>query len=246
MQIPILTPAYRRIRAFAVQIAKTVRVFKVFGMATAVELDRVGVLDRKGAPSRLRIAWRAFYLIVFVLVVLLPTWKDEPVPYFAALLALGGAWLIAVPQLSRELRSIDLSSVSFGAETWQALRQGLTREKIDFPTLSPEEEKQLANMVPPLVRTALPMAFLDIILRLAWRAVALSMIALLGLLVGPQLAEVHWWHGWSPVSILYAVPAPWAMVLLASLVMPVIVHVYLAGQELNRLEPPPEHDKPPV
>jgi hypothetical protein len=240
MDFPILTPVYRKIRGFGEAVRKSVAIFRVVGYSTAVELDRVGLLERKAPPSRLRMAFRATYILIFLIVLVLPTWKEEPVAYFAALLALGGAWLIAVPQLSRELRSIDLSSVTFGAETWQAFLKGLAREKIDFPTIPPEEERKLAGMVPPLVQTALPLAMLDLIVRLAWRAVALSLVALLGLLVGPRLAEVHWWLGWSPVSILYAVPTPWALALLSSLVIPVIVYTYVSAQQLHKLEPPPD------
>jgi hypothetical protein len=55
-----------------------------------------------------------------------------------------------------------------------------------------------------------------------------------GVLVGPPLAAVHWVHGWSPVAILYALSAPMAIVLLASLLIPFVSLSYLAQHRLER------------
>jgi hypothetical protein len=75
-------------------------------------------------------------------------------------------------------------------------------------------------------------------------AVKLSVVGVVGLLIGPRLAELHWLRGWSPVSALYGIAAPWALALLISLVMPVIVQLYLAAVKLEQ-PPGPGPDTPP-
>ena len=75
----------------------------------------------------------------------------------------------------------------------------------------------------------------DIILKLAPGAVFTGVVALLGLLVGPKLESIHWWHGWTPASILFALPAPFALALLGSLFMPILTHAYLAARKFHDL-----------
>jgi hypothetical protein len=69
---------------------------------------------------------------------------------------------------------------------------------------------------------------LQLIYRQSTRSVALGVIAIVGLLVGPSLATVHVGY-WSPVSLIFGLSVPLAGRLVFVLLLPVMLQVYLAG-----------------
>lgn len=109
-----LGSALRDIRALFARVVRSVRVFRGFGDAAAIELKRVGLVEAKGHRTVLGVGWLVFYWAIFFVVLFLPTWKEEPVVYFPALFALGAAWLIALPQLSNSLARANFSGINFG------------------------------------------------------------------------------------------------------------------------------------
>jgi hypothetical protein len=159
-------------------------------------------------------------------------------PYFAALLALSAAWLFALPSMCDTITGIDFSTVQFGSRAFRALSDKIRARGIPLPRSSEQEERELDQTLPPIVATALPVALMDILLKLAPGAVLTGAIAFFGLLVGPHLERIHWWHGWTPASIVFALPAPWALALLASLLAPILAHAYVAARKFHDLPAP--------
>jgi hypothetical protein len=212
------------------------------GAAGTQEFSRVGLLEKKDDRSALsilaRAAYRAYFVTVFLVALVLAQWAApvDSVPYFAALLALSAAWLFALPAVTDTITAIDFSTIGFGSRAFRVLTERIHERGLPIPTsFTEEEEREMDRTLPSIVATAIPVALLDVVLKLAPGAVLTGVIALTGLLVGPKLQSVHWWHGWSPASILFALPAPWAVALLASLFLPIMTHAYLAARKLHDL-----------
>ena len=173
------------------------------GAAGTEEYVRVGLLEDKKKRTALsvfaRAAYRLYWWVFFFIALVLAQWAApiDGVPYFAALLALSGAWLFALPSMCDTITGIDFSTVQFGSSAFRALSERIRARGIPLPPSSDQEEKELDQTLPRIVATALPVALMDILLKLAPGAVLTGVIGLGGLLVGPRLERIHWWHNWS-------------------------------------------------
>jgi len=222
-----------------------IRALRAIARLAAGELNRVELLEpKRNFTSAPHLLYLAFWWATVILVALLPTWSGEAVIYFGAVLALAAAWLVATPQLGAGMVSTDFAELRPGKGAWERIREAFAKERVSLPELSADQERELVDSLAKFVPHLTPIALLQLILKIALMAVKLALVGVIGLLIGPRLVEVHWWHGWSPVSALYGIAAPWALALLVSLVMPVIVQLYLAAVKLD-LVSDPDGDGPP-
>jgi len=211
----------------------------------ASELDRVGLLEpQRRITSITHLLYLSYWWAAAIVVALLPTWSGEAVIYFGAVLALAAAWLVATPQLGAGMLASNVAGLKPGKGAWDRIRAAFEKERVRLPELSADEERQLVDFLEMQVPQLTPIALLQLVLKIALMAVKLALVGVIGLLIGPRLAEVHWWHGWSPVSALYGIAAPWALVLLVSLVIPVVVQLYLAAASLDLVSGPRDNEPP--
>lgn len=167
----------------------------------AGELDRVGLFEPKRQFSSVtHLLYLAYWWAAAIVVALLPTWSGEAVIYFGAVPALAAAWLVATPQLGAGMLASDVAGVKPGQQAWERIRAAFEKERVGLPELSADEEHQLIDLLEKQVPQLTPIALLQLVLKIAWMAVKLAVVGVIGLLIGPRLAEVQWWHGWSPVS----------------------------------------------
>lgn len=245
-----LTAVYRRVAGYLAKVRHGFRVATAMGAAGSEEFVRVGLMEDKSQRSALstfgRAAYRVYWFGAFLIALVLAQWAApiDGVPYFAALLALSAAWLFALPSMCDTITGIDYSTVHFGSRAFRALMDRIRSKGIAVPSLSSTDEvvSELDETLPPIVATALPVAMMDMLLRLAPGAVLTGVIGLFGLLVGTHLEQIHWWHHWTPASILFAVPAPWAVAMLASLFAPILAHTYIAARKFYDLPAPTGSD----
>jgi hypothetical protein len=238
----MLASCYRRLSGYFAKLAKGFRLGRAMGTAGVEEFTRVNLLEKRDDRSALsivaRAAYRFYLLAVFLIALILAQWAApvDSVPYFGALLALSAAWLFALPTVCDSITALDFSTIGFGSRAFRVLTERIRERGLPIPTsFSEEENREMDRVLPPIVATAIPVALLDFAFKLAPGAVFTGVVALLGLLIGPKLQGVHWWHGWTPASILFALPAPFAVALLASLFLPIMTHAYLAARKLHDL-----------
>jgi hypothetical protein len=147
---------------------------------------------------------------------------------------------------SQTIATTDFSLLRPPKGIWGQLIEELLKRRVEVPDdLRTDESRATIDAIAP---TAFP-AVMPVVL-LGWfrwftiRAVVVALIGMFGLLAGPSLAGIHWWRGWSPVSFFYALSAPWVAVLLASLLIPTLIHSFLAGLKADRdiaaVIPPPD------
>jgi hypothetical protein len=198
------------------------------------ELRRVGMLELKGPISTATILYLIGWWLIFLVTALLPTWPGEPVIFFGAMLALAAAWLIAIPQVGDVLTRVDMNGLRPGRALWEKFRAAATKRKLELPPLSAADESQIADSLGGFVPAGIPLALLQVVMKVGVMAIQLAVVALVGLLVGPRLADVRVLWGWSPVSILYGMAAPWALILLCSLILPLLVQMYVLAVRFHR------------
>lgn len=222
-----------------------IRALLVIGHLTADELNRVGLVERRRFTSITHLLYLAYWWVTVIVVALLPTWSGEAVIYFGAVLALAAAWLVATPQLGAGLLTMDFGALRPGRTAWERIREAFSRERLELPKMSAEEEQELIDSLGKWMPHLTPMSLLQLVLKFAFMALKLGVVGMIGILIGPELSTVQWWHGWSPVSAMYGLAAPWAFALLVSLVVPVIVQLYLAALRFDSMsDPKPPADAP--
>src|SRR5712692_8534620 len=74
-------------------------------------------------------------------------------------------------------------------------------------------------------------------------AAILGAIAILGLLIGPWVIHLHLGY-WSPISLLFGLAVPDAVLLLITLIVPVMLQLYLTSLRFDETHPNPP-DEPP-
>ncbi len=205
------------------------------GRLGAQEMLKAGVLEPAGPTGILEWLYRVYFALVFVVVVLLPTYPEEPFFYFPAILALASAWLLAMPMYGQALLATDFTALRPSSGLWSAFLQAIEKH-VPVPSELKEKEVMatMETLVPKAVPSLIPVAVLQLGYRLAWRATLVGLVGVIGVLLGPTLARLHWWRGWSPVSFLYAVSMPATILLLVSLIGPMIIQVYLASRISDR------------
>jgi len=170
-------------------------------------------------------------------VAFLPTSHEEAAILFPAVLTLSGAWLLAMPAYSLAISNADYSI----ARPRGALRKFLEAIRAKGLELPPELSDEgdvgvISAAFDEVIPAFIPVTLLDIQAWVAFRALLLACLGILGVLVGPPLSDVHWPGGWSPVVLFIAPSIPFALVLLVSLLMPFITLAYLARLRLDRID----------
>jgi len=200
-------------------------------------LKRAGMLetkdDRRGI---LEVTYLVGWWLVAVLVVIAPTYSGEPLFYFPAILALSVAWLVTMPSYGQVVVATDFSVLRPPKGIWARFLDELQKRKVKVPPelLTEESKATIDAIAPPAFPIVVPVVLLQWLRWLGFRAVYVAVVGMAGLLIGPVLANVHWWRGWSPVSLLYAVTAPWVLMLLITLLIPPLTQGFVAGLHADR------------
>jgi hypothetical protein len=199
----------------------------------------VGLIEEKKTEKKARyIPFDAFWIVwwlLFIVGLILPTYATEPYVVFPSVLALAVVWLFGMAQFTHTLLGTDLRDVRLTPDGWKVLVQSYRDAGIPLPQEAMTDEsaraasKELEGPLPGMARQSV----LDLTSLAAVQAVLAGSIAMAGLLVGPSLTSVHWWHGWSPVSILYAASLPTGVSLLGYGLVPFIISRFLAALRLR-------------
>jgi hypothetical protein len=212
---------------------------------------RVGLLTPRGPKGLIDWAYRVYWWLVFALVLIIPVSPGQPTYIFPAFLALAAAWLLTAPLYCQFLLTTDFSELRPDSGLVSRLIEALLNHRVDLPPelRNPSAVNEADASVAASIPTLLPATIIQMMSTLSVQAAIVSVIALVGLVAGPFLAEIHWgWlRGWSPVSLLYAVCTPAAILLLGSLVIPMVSYAYVANrradvavQEIERRREPME------
>lgn len=200
-------------------------------------LERAGMLvtkdERRGL---LEVAYLVAWWAGAVLVAVAPTYANEALFYFPAILALAVAWLVTVPSYGQFVASTNFRILRPPKGIWGRFVDEIQKRRVQVPKelLTEESKATIDAFAPDAFPIVIPVVLLEWLRWLGVRAVFVAIIGTAGLFIGPALSEVHWWRGWSPVSLLYAVTAPWVVVLLFSLLIPSMTQRFVAGLEADR------------
>jgi hypothetical protein len=223
------------VQALVRVVARTRRSLEVqiaVGMVGAQALRKAGLLEE--APSRrgaLEIAYLILWWIGFLLLLTIPSYPQDPAFYFSAILALAAAWLLTMPLYGHNVLTTDFRILSPPKGVWALFIGAIQKRRVDIPPvlLSPEAEAEMDALLPTTVPAIMPAVLTRILVTVGIRAIYVALLGLAGLLVGPQLSQIHWWWNWSPVAVLYALSAPWTALLLISMVLPLVTQAFMAG-----------------
>lgn len=200
-------------------------------------LEKAGMLN--SSPKKrdiLEVSYLAGWWLIAVIVVVLPTYTEEPLFYFPAILALSVAWLVTMPSYGQAVATMDFSLLRPPQGTWARLLEAIQKQRVPVPDvlLTDESKATIGAVVPAAFPVVMPVVLLQGLRWLSGRATYVALFGMVGLLTGPFLASIHWWRGWSPVSLLYALSAPSAFILIVSLLMPAFVQAFVAGLRADR------------
>lgn len=222
------------------QLEASVRLTRGTLIATRKMLVDVGLIEqKKKQPKKARyIPFDLFWVVwwvVFVVGLVLPTYGSEPFVVFPSVLALAVVWLFGMAQFTQTLLGTDLRDVRITAGGWKVLLQSYQEAGIQFPAeaLTAESADAAAKEVETWLPGAARQSVLDWTSLAAFQAILAGCVAIIGLVVGPTLTTLHWWRGWSPVSILYAVSLPTGLAILLFGLVPFIVSRFLAALRLR-------------
>jgi hypothetical protein len=226
---PVLSFVRRMRRSLGIMIAMA-----VLGRPA---LERAGMLETKSeGRGLLEVAYLVGWWLIAVLAALAPTYGGEPLFYFPAILALSVAWLVTMPSYGQVVVGTDFSVLRPPKGIWARFIEEIQKRRVEIPkVLLTEESKATVDaFAPDAFPIVVPAVLLQWLRWLGLRAVYVAVVGMAGLLVGPSLANVHWWRGWSPVSLLYGITAPWVVWLLISLLIPALTQGFVAGLHADR------------
>src|SRR5712692_7116704 len=226
---PVLDFVRRMRRSFAFMIAMAV-------LGTPA-LERAGMLEMKDERRGiLEVSYLVGWWLIAVLAATAPTYAGEPLFYFPAILALSVAWLVTMPSFGQVVVATDFSVVRPPKGIWARFLDELQKRRVKVPPeLMTEESKATIDAIaPPAFPIVVPVVLLQWLRWIGLRAVYVAVVGMAGLLIGPILANVHWWRGWTPVSLLYGMTAPWVLLLLITLLIPALTQGLVAGLQADR------------
>lgn len=237
---------------FVARMRRDLAISLAIGEVGKPALERAGML--KTSPTHwgiLEVSYLVGWWLIALGVAVFPNYKDEPLFYFPAIVALSVAWLVTMALYSQTLGTTDFSLLRPPRGTWGRLLEAMQKRRVEVPDVlrTDESKAEMDSIVPTAVPAVMPVVLLEWFRWLTVRAVLVALIGMIGVLVGPSLAGVHWWRGWSPVSFLYAVSAPWVAILVGSLLIPTFVNAFLAGLRADRdlaVVIPPRDGRGPV
>lgn len=218
------------------RIAHRVRVTRAILKATRTLLVGVGLVDEsKDVPW---LPFQAFWVVWWLLVavgLVLPTYGAEPFVVFPSVLALSVVWLLGMAQYAHALLTTDMRDIKLTPEAWTVLVTSFRDEGVEVPKelLTPESAQEasrsLEGWLPGMARRSV----LQLTTLAALQALLAGAVAVVGLLIGPTLSSIHWWHGWSPVAVLYAASLPSGLSLVFYGFVPFITARFLAALRLH-------------
>ena len=221
------------------ELTASIRLTRGTLTATRKMLIGVGLIEATKTEKKARyIPFDAFWIVwwlLFIVGLILPTYAAEPYVVFPSTLALAVVWLFGMAQFTHTLLGTDLRDVKLTPDGWKVLVQSYREAGIPLPQEAMSDESarmassELEGPLPGMARQSV----LDLTALAAVQAVLAGFIAMVGLLVGPSLTNVHWWHGWSPVSIMYGASLPTGLSLLGYGLVPFIVSRFLAALRLR-------------
>lgn len=222
---------------FVARMRRDLAISLAIGEVGKPALARAGML--KTSPTHwgiLEVSYLVGWWLIALGVAVFPNYKDEPLFYFPAIVALSVAWLVTMALYSQTLGTTDFSLLRPPMGNWGRLLEAMQKRRVEVPDVlrTDESKAEMDSIVPTAVPAVMPVVLLEWFRWLAVRAVLVALIGMIGVLVGPSLAGVHWWRGWSPVSFLYALSAPWVAILVGSLLIPTFVNAFLAGLRADR------------
>jgi hypothetical protein len=176
------------------------------------------------------------WVVVFLAVQLIPTYREEPLIFFPAVLALSAAWLVLAPQWSPLSPGAGLG-VTVRPVAIRAVLDRLEQEVPDLEHPSEAATVEAADLLNAALPTLLDFIYARIGSGISVRAVQLGVIAVVGVLVGPWLQSMEF-YGWQPVRILLGIATPEALLVFAGLSLGPITRTYATALRLRALDAP--------
>lgn len=206
---------------------RRLKIYRAIFASVAAEMKYAGLLTKKGDANfqLFNKAWWLFFLIAL----LVPEPFLDPTVYFVSILALTVGWLFAALQYQGAIvTDSDAVAIRGRVEVFSDdLNVRLKKEGFEIPDTTPDLRSEFRTKVTPeTVRAFGRSLFLYGVFLLSQRAILAAIVSLIGLLWGPALSRAHIGY-WSPVSILYALTFPYAVLLIVMILAIVAVHYYM-------------------
>jgi len=214
------------------------RVLSASAAVANEHLHAVGLLEERRPAGFTRVVLRCSWFVVVMGVCFIPTTSEELTVFFPAILTLGASWLLAMPAYALALsRSEHFGEIRLRGVV-RKFFEAVQRQQIALPAdLTQESTTEEADaLLQEAVPVLFPAMFSQMFRWVAFRALTLCVFGVVGLVVGPPLAGVHWVRGWSPVAALVAIPVPALGIVLGSLLIPFITLNYLTQLRLQHME----------
>ncbi len=229
--------ARARIRESQEQAVRNVKFTRAILGATRTLLVNVGLIDKsknrvRHIPSQ--VFWTVWWLL-FLIGLILPIYPTEPFLVFPSILGLAIVWLLGMGQFAHTWLGEDLRAVKVTPAAWKVFLAEFQKAGIEIPAelLTSESAeaatRQLETSLPGLVRQSV----VDFSSLAAMQALLAGVVVVAGVIVGQTLADIHWWHGWSPVSVLYAAALPTGLSLVGFGLLPFMVARLIAALRLQ-------------
>jgi hypothetical protein len=222
------------------------RLFSALAELAHDHLHAVGILEDRRPAGFTRVMLRFAWCSVVVGVCFIPTTSEELTVFFPAILTLGATWLLAMPAYAMSLsRSDGFAGIRLHGVVARFF-QAVQRQQIVLPQEATGESstRDTEALLQALAPALLPAVFAQMFRWTAFRALTLCVFGVIGLVVSPLLAGVHWARGWSPVAVLIAIPTPALVIVVGSLLVPFITLNYLTQVRLQQLEVTPAEASP--
>jgi hypothetical protein len=230
-------------------LLRRIKAYRAIFGAVGAEMKHAGIVSKKGDPKRYTFFSNAWWAL-FLLALLVPEPYLDPTVYFVSILALTVAWLFAVLQYQGTIAGdSDLLAIRGRIEVLtNDLNDRLRKEGFDIPETTQEQLGEFRTKVTPeTVRTTGRSVFLYGVLILSQRAILAAVVSIVGLLWGPALSRLHVGY-WSPVSVLYALTFPYAVLLIVMILAIVVLQYYVARIRADTVAPdntPTDRTPPP-
>src|SRR5712692_10066730 len=140
---PVLDFVRRMRRSFAFMIAMAV-------LGTPA-LERAGMLEMKDERRGiLEVSYLVGWWLIAVLAATAPTYPEEPLFYFPAILALSVAWLVTMPSYGQAVANMDFSLLRPPQGTWSRLIEAIQKQRVPVPdVLLTDESKATVDAIVP-------------------------------------------------------------------------------------------------
>jgi hypothetical protein len=227
-----------RVQQVRDQTVRSIRFTRAILSASRTILIGVGLID-PSEKNRVRyIPFQLFWVgwwLLFAIGLILPTYRAEAFVVFPSVLALAIVWLLGMGQFAHTLLGEELRFIRVSPAGWTVFISEFQKAGLDVPSelltakAAATASKELQISLPGLVRQSI----VDFTSLAAVQALLAGAVAVIGLILGSTLGDIHWWRGWSPVSIFYAASLPTGLSLVISSTLPFMVARLLAALRLQ-------------